>query len=171
MAPMSASVDPVPIEQRYFEDYRAGSVFACGPIHVEESEIIEFAKRYDPQDFHTDPRAAARSVYGGLIASGWHTAAMTMRLLVSHYLSSVASLGSPGIDELRWIRPVRPADTLNVRVTVLEAKRSRSKPDRGVIHSLIEVSNQRGELVMSLKAINLLLCREASLGARGADIA
>ena len=168
---MSGLPDRVAVDQRYFEDYVSGSVFECGPIVVEESEIIEFAKRYDPQDFHTDPRAAARSVYGGLIASGWHTAAMTMRLLVSHYLSSVASLGSPGIDELRWIRPVRPADTLNVRVTVLEAKRSRSKPDRGVIHSLIEVSNQHGELVMSLKAINLLLCREASPGARGADIA
>jgi len=164
MSPMSANVDPIPVDRRYFEDYPGGSVFECGSIVVEESEIIAFARRYDPQDFHTDPDAAARSIYGGLIASGWHSAAMTMRLLVSNYLSSVASLGSPGIDELRWIRPVRPADTLNVRVTILEAKRSRSKPDRGVIQSLIEVSNQRGELVMSMKAINLLLCREPSGG-------
>jgi acyl dehydratase len=164
MTPISANVDSVPVDRRYFEDYRAGSVFDCGSIVAEESEIIAFARRYDPQDFHTDSAAAVRSVYGGLIASGWHTAALTMRLLVAHYLSSVASLGSPGIDELRWIRPVRPADTLNVRVTVLEAKRSRSKPDRGVIHSLIEVSNQRSEPVMSLKAINLLLCREPSTG-------
>ena len=166
---MNAGVDSVPVDQRYFEDYRRGAVFDCGKIHVDESEIIAFAQRYDPQYFHTSPDAAARSVYGGLIASGWHTTAMTMRLLVSHYLSSVASLGSPGIDELRWIRPVRPADTLSVRVTVLEAKRSRSKPDRGVIQSLIEVSNQGGELVMSLKAINLLLCREPSPAALGAD--
>ena len=164
---MHANVDTIPVDQRYFEDYRGGAVFECGSIVVEESEIIAFARRYDPQDFHTDPDAAARSIHGGLIASGWHTAALMMRLLVAHYLSSVASLGSPGIDELRWIRPVRPADTLNVRVTVLEAKRSRSKPDRGVIHSLIEVSNQRGEPVMSLKAINLLLCRKPSGG--GAD--
>ncbi|HEV3239173.1 MAG TPA: MaoC family dehydratase [Casimicrobiaceae bacterium] len=154
----------VPLEQRYFEDYPQGAVFECGPVVVEESEIIAFAKRYDPQSFHTDPEAAAHGAYGGLIASGWHTAAMTMRLLVEQYLSSVASLGSPGIDELRWIKPVRPADALSVRVTVLEAKRSRSKPDRGIIRSLIEVGNQRGELVMSMKAINLLLCREA-LGA------
>jgi acyl dehydratase len=140
MTVISANVESVPVDRRYFEDYRAGSVFDCGSIVAEESEIIAFASRYDPQDFHTDAAAAARSVYGGLIASGWHTAALTMRLLVAHYLSSVASLGSPGIDELRWIRPVRPAD------------------------SLIEVSNQRGELVMSLKAINLLLCRETSSG-------
>jgi acyl dehydratase len=159
---MSRTQD-LPVDQRYFEDYTDGSVFDCEPILVEESEIIAFAKRYDPQYFHTDPEAAARSVYGGLIASGWHTAALTMRQLVEKYLSSVASLGSPGIDELRWIKPVRPADALSVRVTVLEAKRSRSKPDRGVIRSLIEVSNQRGELVMSLKAINLLLCRDPAV--------
>jgi acyl dehydratase len=158
---MSALQDRGAVDQRYFEDYASGAVFECGPIFVEESEIVAFAKRYDPQEFHTDPAAAVRGVYGGLIASGWHTVAMTMRQLVEKYLSSVASLGSPGVDALRWIKPVRPADVLNVRVTVLEAKRSRSKPDRGVIRSLIEVSNQRGELVMSLEAINLLLCRES----------
>jgi acyl dehydratase len=162
---MSALPNRVPVGQRYFEDYATGSVFECGPIQVEEAEIIAFARRYDPQSFHTDPAAAAHSVFGGLIASGWHTAAMAMRQLVEQYLSSVASLGSPGIDELRWILPVRPADVLRVRVTVLEAKRSRSKPDRGIVRSLIEVSNQRGDLVMSLKAINLLLCREPLRGA------
>ncbi len=167
---MSAHAHGVPVAERYFEDYVDGAVFDCGQIHVEQSEIIAFAKRYDPQAFHTDPEAAAHSIYRGLIASGWHTAALMMRLLVAKYLSGVASLGSPGIDELRWIAPVRPADTLSVRVTVLEARRSRSKPDRGVVRSLVEVSNQRGEPVMSLKAINLLLCRErpaATTGARG----
>jgi acyl dehydratase len=162
---MSELPNRIPLEQRYFEDYTQGAEFECGPIVVEESEIIAFAKRYDPQSFHTDPQAAARGAYGGLIASGWHTAALTMRQLVEQYLSSVASLGSPGIDELRWLKPVRPADALSVRVTVLEAQRSRSKPDRGIIRSLIEVSNQRGELVMSMKAINLLLCREPARGA------
>ncbi len=157
---MSRPAHRVPVAQRYFEDYPEGSVFEGGPIHVDAAEIIAFARQYDPQDFHTDPDAAARSIYGGLIASGWHTAAMTMRQLVENYLSSVASLGSPGIDELRWTKPVRPDDELVVRVTVLEARRSRSRPERGVVRSLIEVSNQRGELVMSLKAINLLLCRE-----------
>jgi acyl dehydratase len=149
-----------PIDQLHFEDYVAGSIFECGTTVVDESEIIAFGKKYDPQAFHVDPEAANGSTYGGLIASGWHTAAMTMRLLVEGYLSSTASLGSPGIDELRSIKPVRPGDALHVRATVLEATRSRSKPDRGVVRSLIEVSNQRGELVMSLKAINLLLCRE-----------
>lgn len=153
--------EPVPVEQRFFEDYATGSAFECGYIVVEESEIIDFAKRYDPQYFHTDRQAAAGSAYGGLIASGWHTAAMTMRLLVEKYLSSVASLGSPGIDELRWTTAVRPADTLQVRAIVLEARRSRSRPDRGIIHSLIEVRNQRGELVMTFKAVNFMLCRES----------
>jgi acyl dehydratase len=164
-------VNPVPLDQRYFEDYASGSIFECGSICVEESAIIAFARLYDPQDFHTDPAAAARSVYGGLIASGWHTVALTMRLLVANYLSSAASLGSPGIDELRWIRPVRPADTLRVRVTILETKRSRSKPDRGMVRGLIEVSNQNGELVMSLKAINLLRCRDPAPASTGAELA
>ncbi len=140
---MSDLPQRVPVGRRYFEDYIQGAIFDCGAIVVEEPEIIAFAKRYDPQPFHTDPEAAVRGVYGGLIASGWHTAAMTMRRLVEEYLSSVASLGSPGLDELRWIQPVRPGDALRVRVTVLDAKRSRSKPDRGIIRSLIEVSNQR----------------------------
>jgi acyl dehydratase len=159
---------PVPVDQRFFEDYSTGSAFECGPIVVEESEIIDFAKRYDPQYFHTDRQAAAGSAYGGLIASGWHTAALTMRQLVEKYLSSVASLGSPGIDELRWTMPVRPADTLQVRAIVLEARRSRSRPDRGIIHSLVEVRNQRGELVMTFKAVNFMLCRESARGAGAA---
>ena len=150
---------PAPVDQRYFEDYAPGTVFDCGSIVVDEAEIVAFAARYDPQYFHTDPEAAKRSAFGGLIASGWQTAGLTMRLLVKGYLSSVASLGSPGIDELRWTRPVRPGDVLHVRVTVLEAKRSRSKPDRGIVHSLIEVGNQNGESVMSFKGMNLFLCR------------
>jgi acyl dehydratase len=99
---------------------------------------------------------------GGLIASGWHTAAMTMRLFVEHYLSKVATLPSPGLDELRWLRPVRPGDRLRVRVTVTEAKRSRSKPDRGLVRALVEVLNQNGEVVMSFRPMNLMRCRNAS---------
>jgi len=148
-----------PIDQRYFEDYAVGAIFDCGNIAVDQAEMIAFARRYDPQYFHADPEAAKESAFGGLIASGWQTAALTMRLLVEGYLSSVASLGSPGIDELRWTRPVRPGDILHVTVNVLDAKRSRSKPDRGIVRSLIEVTNQSGESVMSFKAINLLLCR------------
>ena len=148
-----------PIVKRYYEDYPAGAVFEGGPISVDEDEVLAFARRYDPQPFHVDAAAAARSMYGGIIASGWHTAAMTMRVLVDNYLSSIASLGSPGVDELRWILPVRPGDTLYVRITVIEARRSRSKPDRGIVRTLIETRNQRGEQVLSMKAMNLMLCR------------
>jgi acyl dehydratase len=149
-----------PVEDRYFEDYVAGSVHEFGRIAVDEREVIEFASRYDPQPFHTDPQAAQRSPFGGLIASGWHTAGLMMRLVVEHYLSRVASLASPGVDELRWTQPVRPGDTLSVRATVLEARRSRSKPDRGIVYTRFEVLNQRGEVVMSVKAMNMLRARE-----------
>src|SRR5271167_5042318 len=99
-----------PIGDRYFEDYVQGDVQAFGSIAVEADEIIAFAKRFDPQRFHTDPEAARQTSFGGLIASGWHTAGLMMRLCVEHYLTHVASLGSPGLDELRWIKPVRPGD-------------------------------------------------------------
>ncbi|MGD8948852.1 MAG: MaoC family dehydratase [Desulfobacterales bacterium] len=151
----------VPVDNRYLEDYEPGSVHEFGSVKVEEADIIEFAGRFDPQILHTSPQAAKNTIYGGLIASGWHTASLMMRMFVDHYLSSAASLGSPGVDELRWIRPVRPGDTLSLRVTVSETKRSRSKPDRGVLFSFIEVINQKHDVVMSMKAVNLLLYREA----------
>lgn len=145
-----------PAADRWFEDYVPGTVAEFGGVTITEGDIVSFARQYDPQPFHTDPAAAARAPYGGLIASGWHTVAVTMRILVDHYLSTVASLGSPGIDELRWTRPVRPGDHLRVRVTVLEARPSRSKPDRGLVRTHIEVLNQHDELVMTLTAMNLL---------------
>ncbi len=157
---MTSSTFSTPVEDRYLEDYVAGAVHEFGGITVEEAEIIAFAQRFDPQPFHTDPEAAKQSAFGGLIASGWHTASLMMRLFVDYYLSRVASLGSPGVDALRWLKPVRPGDRLVLRVTVHEVKRSRSKPDRGILHSHIEVLNQRREVVMSMKALNLLLCRE-----------
>lgn len=150
----------VPVDQRHFEDYVPGSVFEYGSITLTEQEIVQFAERFDPQYIHTDPRAAADGPFGGLIASGWHTAAVMMRLLVDHYLSHVASMASPGIDELRWSRPVRPGDALSIRVSVIEANRSRSKPDRGLVRSSVEVLNQDREVVMSLQAMNILRCRE-----------
>jgi acyl dehydratase len=153
---------PVPTDDRYFEDYIPGSVFEYGTITVSEADIIEFGRRFDPQPFHTSLEAAPRGPFGGLIASGWHTASLAMRLFVDHYLSGVASLGSPGVDELRWTRPVRPGDSLRIRVAVLEARRSRSKPDRGIVRTLIEVLNQDGDVVMSLTAMNLLRCRAAA---------
>ena len=154
---------PAQREQRWFEDYRTGLVLEFGAVRVDEAEVIEFARRYDPQPFHIDAGAAARGPYGGLIASGWHTGSIIMRLLVEHYLSPVSSLGSPGLDELRWLAPVRPGDTLSVRVTILAARRSQSKPDRGLVQALIEVLNQRREGVMSMKAINFVRCRAPML--------
>lgn len=151
-----------PVEPRYFEDYVVGTVRGFGSITVEEAEVIDFARRFDPQPFHTDPEAARQSIYGHLIASGWHTAGLMMRLLVEHYLSPGASLGSPGVDELRWLKPVRPGDTLSVRVTVLEAAVSRSKPDRGLVRSHVEVLNQHGEVVMTMKAMNIVRCRPST---------
>ncbi len=148
-------------EERYFEDYIPGAIFEYGKIRVDEAEIIEFARRFDPQDMHVDPEAARRGRFGGLVASGWHTAAMMMRLVVENFLPKEASLASPGIDELRWLRPVRPGDALRLRVTVLEATRSRSRPDRGVVRTLMEVLNQDGEVVMSLKPMNIIASRSA----------
>jgi acyl dehydratase len=149
----------VPREQRYFEDYVEGAKFEYGPISVDEAEVIAFAKRYDPQTMHTDPQEAARGPFKGLIASGWQTMSLMMRLFVDHYLSAVASIASPGVDEVRWLRPVRPGDQLMLRVSILETRPSRSKPDRGMVVSLLEAVNQSGDVVASLKAMNLLAAR------------
>jgi len=150
-----------PIDDRYLDDYTVDGVYDLGRILVEESEVIAFGRRFDPQPFHTDPEAAKDSSFGSLIASGWHTASLMMRLFVDHYLSRCASLGSPGVDELRWLKPVRPGDELLLRVTVSEVARSRSKPDRGLLRSYIEVLNQHDEVVMTMKALNLLSYRQA----------
>ena len=149
-----------PVDDRYFEDYVAGDIHEFGSIAVTGDEIVEFASRYDPQPFHTDRDAARNTEFGGLIASGWQTAGWMMRLVVEHFLSHVASLASPGVDELRWTMPVRPGDTLSVRATIVETRPSASKPDRGLVRTRFEVLNQRGEVVMSVKAMNLLKRRE-----------
>jgi len=149
-----------PANDRWFEDYEPGSVHEFGSIGVSEEEVLAFGRRFDPQVFHTDVEAAKSTEYGGLIASGWHTAGLMMRLYSDHYLSKVATLVSPGVDELRWLRPVRPGDVLSLRVTVVEARRSRSRPDRGIVRSAVEVLNQRGEVVMTVTALNFFLCRE-----------
>jgi len=143
-------------EDRYFEDYVPGAVFEYGEVRVEEAEILDFARRFDPQDMHVDSEKAARGRFGGLIASGWHTGAMMMRLLADNFLPKAASLASPGIDELRWLNPVRPGDVLRISVSVLEATPSRSKADRGMVRTLIEVLNQDGKVVMSLKPMNII---------------
>ena len=146
---------------RYFEDYVPGAMHDCGSVSVDQAEIVSFAKEFDPQPFHADPEAAARGPFGGLIASGWQTASLVMRQLVEHYVSAEASLGSPGVDELRWPYPVRPGDTLRVRATVLETRRSLSKPDRGIVKTMVEAVNQDGRTVMRATAINFLSVRPA----------
>ena len=134
----------------YLEDFVVGDVVELGSCSVSREEIIEFARRYDPQPFHVDEEAAKHSIFGGLIASGWHTASMFMRLFVDGLIAGGASLGSPGVDEIRWLKPVRPGDTLTARAIVLETVPSRSKPDRGHIRVRYELFNQRGEQAMTM---------------------
>lgn len=144
-----------PTDVLHFEDFVLGERVELGRVTVDEQEVIDFGKRYDPQPFHIDAEAAKQTLFGGLIASGWHTCAMGMRVLVDGSIGKAASLGSPGVDEIRWLKPVRPGDTLRFMRTVIEKKPSQSKPDRGAIYSLSEAFNQRDELVMTMKGWGL----------------
>ena len=146
---------------RYWEDIKEGEVFELGSRTLDKERMVAFAREFDPQPFHTDEKAAEASIWGGLIASGWLTGSVLMRIFYDGYLKDTASLGSPGIDELRWLKPVRPGDTLTVRLTVLETAASRSKPDRGIVRSLMEVVNQHGEVVMTTKGVNFVSRRPA----------
>lgn len=152
----------VPAGRRYYEDYLPGASYEYGYATVTEAEILEFARRFDPQRMHTNPAFAAAGPFGGLIASGWHTAGVLMRLYADHYLSRVASLASPGVDELRWPVPLRPGDSVRLRATVLEARPSRSKPDRGIVRTRAELINQHDQTAIHLVAVNLLLRRPAT---------
>jgi acyl dehydratase len=136
---------------RYFEDVEVGEVHEFGEYHVTETEVVEFAERYDPQPFHVDAEAAEESMFGELVASGWHTASMSMRMLVEgpDDEEEWASMGSPGVDELRWHRPVKPGDTLSLRTEVLEKRPSESRDNRGYVTSRLETYNGDDELVMS----------------------
>ena len=147
-------------KDRWFEDYVPGTVHDLGSMVVDEAEVVSFAQQFDPQPFHLDKERAKHSAFGGLVASGWHTASMTMRMLVDHYLSEVSSEGSPGVDELRWLRPVRPGDRLTVRIPVLDARRSKSRPERGIIRSQIETLNQDADVVMHWTSAIFIRCRE-----------
>jgi len=145
---------------RSFEDYLPGEVYEYGYASVSEAEIIAFAERFDPQPIHVDARFAGSGPFGGLIASGWHTAGIAMRLLVAHYLPQAASLASPGVDELRWPTPVRPGDSLRLRTTIVQARRSVSKPDRGLVRTRAELLSQHDQIVLSLVAMNLFRLRQ-----------
>src|SRR5690242_6430947 len=144
----------------FFEDFRPGDVRDTGSVTVTKEEIVAFAREFDPQPFHIDEEAARRSPFGGLIASGWQTCGICMRLLVEGFGSEgMASMGSPGVDELRWLRPVRPGDTLSLRTEVIEKTPSSSKPDRGSVRTRQELRNQRGELVLTMLGIGIFARR------------
>ena len=147
----------MPDDTLYFEDFEAGQIREFGQYAVTEGEIIDFARRYDPQPFHVDLEAAKHSIYGGLIGSGWMTCAIGMRLICDGYLLRTASMGSPGVDNIRWKLPVRPGDVLRLRLTVLGVKPSQSKPDRGIISTAWEVLNQKNETVMTSEGMGM--CR------------
>lgn len=147
--------------EKWFEDYVVGTTAEHGSVRVEEAELVDFGRRFDPQPFHVDRDAAATGPFGGLIASGWHTCALMMRLFAREYLSPISSLGSPGVDELRWLRPVRPGDQLTLRTTVEEARPSRSKPDRGLVRTRVELIGPGGDVVLRLVAMNLIRARPA----------
>lgn len=145
----------------YMEDYEVGTIHEFGAYEVTEEEILEFANKYDPQFFHVDVEAAKESWFGGLIASGWHTCAMTMRMLVDAMEGRAHSLGSPGVDEVRWRLPVRPGDILSVKSEITELRPSRSRPGFGSLHQDMTVSNHKGEVVMTFKSIAMLQRRPA----------
>jgi acyl dehydratase len=133
---------------RHFEDFAVGQEYPFGPLAVSRAEIVAFAAEFDPQPFHLDEAAAADSVMGGLGASGWHTCALFMRMMADGWLNDSASMGSPGVDTMKWLRPVRPGDVLSGRSIVLEVRPSKSLPDRGFVRFRHEVVNTRGELVL-----------------------
>jgi len=134
-------------------------VYEFGSIRAEADAIMNFGRQFDPQPFHVDPELAENTVHGGLIASGWHTGSMAMRMLADHFVSRVASIGSPGLEDVRWLKPVRPGDELSIRISVLETRRSSSKPDRGIVTTQVEVLNQHRDIVMSWKGSGFYLCR------------
>lgn len=146
----------MPQSKRYFDDFHPGDHFVSKGITFTEADIIAFALRYDPQPFHIDVEAAKSSPYGGLIASGFHTLAQTFRMMLQEGIIADCSLGSPGMDELRWLAPVRPGDTLHMEGEVVEAKPSSSKPDRGIVRMDYRAVNQRDEVVMTFRVLHLL---------------
>lgn len=139
----------------YWEDFREGEVRDFGEKHVSREEVVRFASEFDPQPFHLDDEAAQRSMFKGLAASGWHTAAMAMRMMCDGYLLRAASLGSPGIEHMKWRVPVRPGDTLRLRLTVLESRPLKSKPGVGLVKSRHEVLNQHGQVVMEMEGYGM----------------
>jgi acyl dehydratase len=146
---------------RYWDDYEVGQTFDLGSTSFTADEIVTFARQYDPQSFHVDADAARQSMFGSLIASGWHVTAKLMRLFVDNYVDQRTALGSPGVEEVRWLKPVRPGDTLTAWVECAGKVPSRSRPEMGIVHEQWRATNQKGELVMTLKGTNMVRRRPA----------
>ncbi len=150
------------VKKYYYEDFAVGTTREFGGLSLSKDDIVGFARQYDPQSFHVDEEAAKRSPFGGLIASGWQTAALAMRMWCDAYLLDTASVGSPGIEKLKWTKPVRPGDTLRVRATVLEARPLASKPGIGLLRSRWHVVNQAGEVVMEMEGLSMMRRRNGA---------
>jgi acyl dehydratase len=148
----------------YWEDFPVGQVRDFGATRVTHDAIVDFARQFDPQPFHVDDEAARHSLFGRLCASGWHTCALAMRMMCDDYLLDAASLGSPGIDNLRWLRPVFPGDTLSVRLTVLDARPMASRPQVGLVQSRWEVRNQQGDTVLTMEGWGMFRRRDGAVG-------
>lgn len=146
----------------FWEDFEVGEVREFGAMTVRREDIVDFASRFDPQPFHLDEAAGRETPYGGQIASGWHTAALAMRMMCDEYLLDAASLGSPGLESLRWTAPVRPGDTLRMRLSVLGSRPLNSRPKVGLVETRWEVFNQRGELVLEMSGSGMFARREAA---------
>ena len=154
---MTAPAKPAP--SIWFEDFMVGETLEMGSRLVDRDEVIAFATAFDPQPFHVDESAAKASMFGGLIASGWHTVSMVMRMMCDSYLLDSASLGSPGVDNVRWVKPVRPGDTIRATRTILEKRQSKSKPQVGIVKSRWDVRNQDDELVMTMEGMGMFSVR------------
>ena len=139
----------------YLEDFEAGQVFELGSIEVTHEQVVDFAQQFDPQPFHLDVEAGGKSIFGGLIASGWHTCSLVMRLAVDGLFSRTATLGSPGVNQIRWILPVRPGDTPTAQTRVLAVTPSVSKPDRGTVEFKYDVRNQADQPVLAMQGISM----------------
>jgi acyl dehydratase len=146
----------------YWEDFQVGETVELGRHTVDREAVIAFAKEFDPQPFHVDEEAAKTSFYGGLIASGWHTCGIVMRMMCDSYLNQSASLGSPGVDSVRWLLPVRPGDTLRATRTILESRASSSKPTMGIVKNRWDVYNQNDDKVMTMEGYGLFARRSSS---------
>jgi acyl dehydratase len=146
---------------RYFEDFQPGQVLEFGPRLVTREEIVAFAAEFDAQPMHLDEEAGRASLLGGLAGSGWHTCCLMMRMIVDGFLNDSSSMGAPGVDEVKWLAPLRPGAEISVRATVLETRLSRSRPDRGFVKFLYEVRDQTGNMIMNLNCSMMMGSRSA----------